>query len=164
MVNAHARLEALLGMWDGRFAEPKRWIAAEAQAKRVARETVEAMVGRAALEERAGLERQVAAAKLRLTRELGRFLLCLVPDAVDLNQAFHDQQARNIASAERLRRAHALVGYPEWAPALVAELREEVGGLTANQRKNVLIGSPLDAALDDPRWQSATTLSTRFSD
>jgi len=109
-----------------------------------------------------GLERQVDAARLRLTREVGRFLLCLVPHAVDLNQAFHDQQTRNIASAERLRRAHALVGYPDWQPSLVAELRGEVEDLVANQRKNVLIGSPLDAALDDPRWQAVATLRTRF--
>src|SRR5690348_14385575 len=97
----------------------------------------EEMVALAEREERAALERQVGAAKLRLTREVGRFLLCLVPDAVDLNLAFHDQQARNISSAERLRRAHALIGYPEWEPTLVTELRSEVEELSANQRKNV---------------------------
>jgi len=61
-----------------------------------------------------------------------------------------------------LRRAHALIGYPEWPPALIAELRGEVEELTANQRKNVLIGSQLDAALDDPRWQAVATILTRF--
>lgn len=158
------RLEALLGMWDGRFAEPKRWLAADSYAKRIARGVVEGMVARATHEERAGLERQVAAAKLRLTRELGRFLLCLDPNVLDLNQEFHTQQLREIASAERLRRAHAMVGYPEWPPTLLAELRGEVEDLTANQRKNVIIGSPLDAALGDPRWQAVATLRTRFSD
>jgi hypothetical protein len=52
----------------------------------------------------------------------------------------------NITSAERLRRAHALVGFPVWEPALVAELSAEVEDLTTNQRKNVIIGSLLDAA------------------
>jgi superfamily II DNA or RNA helicase len=163
VVDRIERLEALLGRWDGGLAEPRRWIDAEARAKCVARESVEAMIERATREERVGLERQVAAAKLRLARELGRFLLCLVPEALDLNQVFHEQQARNIASADRLRRAHALIGYPEWAPALVAELRGEIEDLTVNQRRNVIIGSPLDAALNDPRWQAAATLQSRFS-
>jgi hypothetical protein len=157
------RLEVLLEMWNGGFPDPKRWIVAEAYAKRVAREAVESMVARAMREERAGLERQVAAAKLRLTRELGRFLLCLVPDATDLNQTFFDQQTRDISSADRLRRAHALIGYPEWAPSIVADLRGEIAILSINQRKNVLIGSPLDAALDDPRWQAIATLRARFT-
>ena len=55
-----------------------------------------------------------------------------------------------------------MIGYPEWAPTLVAELRREVEDLTVNQRRNVIIGSPLDAALNDPRWQAASTLKTRF--
>jgi hypothetical protein len=162
VVDRIERLEALLGMWDGRLAEPKRWIAAEARAKDIARRAVEAMAARAALEERAGLERQVAAAKLRVTREVGRFLLCLDAEAMDLNEVFHAQQGRNIASAQRLRRAHAHIGYPEWPPTLVAELRGEVTELTANQRKNVLIGSQLDAALDDPRWQAVAIMLARF--
>ena len=92
VVDRIERLEALLGMWDGGVAESRCWIDAETRAKCVARESVEAMIERAALEERVGLERQVAAAKLRLTRELGRFLLCLVPEALDLNQVFHDSR------------------------------------------------------------------------
>jgi hypothetical protein len=158
------RLEVLLEMWNGGLADPKRWIAAEANAKSVAREAVKAMVARAVREERAGLERQVAAVKLRLTRELGRFLLCLVPDTTDLNQALYEQQTRDISSADRLRRAHAMVGYPEWAPSIIAELRDEIAILSVNQRKNVLIGSPLDAALDDPRWQAVVTLRARLMD
>lgn len=155
------RLEALLGMWDGGYVDPKRWINAEAQAKAQARARLHAMIAHAAAEERAGLQRQVDAARLRLTREVGRFLLCLVPDAIDLNAAFHEQQARNIVSAERLRRAHALIGYPDWTPELLSELRQEVGTLSANQQKTVLTGSPLDAALADPRWQAADTLRVR---
>jgi superfamily II DNA or RNA helicase len=158
-VDRAERLEALVGMWDGSYAHPKRWIDAEAQAEGEARGRVEAMVARAQAEERAGLQRQIDAARLRVTREVGRFLLCLVPDVIDLNAAFHEQQSRNIASAERLRAAYSLIGYPEWSPEVVRELREEVASLSANQQKTVLIGSPLDAALADPRWQAVQTLS-----
>ncbi|MEK7667532.1 MAG: hypothetical protein AAB409_02680 [Gemmatimonadota bacterium] len=98
------------------------------------------------------------AARLRLTRELGRFLLCVAPDAADLNQVFHTQLTRDIASAVRLRHAHEHVGYPEWDPGLVAELRAQVRKLTAGQRASMLLGNPLDAALDDPRRVAEGTL------
>lgn len=131
---------------------------AEAHAKRAAWEAVDAMKAKAMHEERVALEQQVAAAKLRLVREVGRFLLCLDPDGMDLNVAFHAQQLRDIASAGRLRRAHALVGYPEWPATMVTEIRQEIESLTTNQMKNVVIGSPLEAALEDPRWLAAATL------
>jgi hypothetical protein len=153
------RLEALLGMWDGRFVAPADWIAAEKEAQGIAQERVEAMKREAARRERRGLERQVEAARLRLLRELARYLLCLDPDATDLNQVFHTQRTRDIASAVRLARAHELVGYPEWDTVLVEEMRQVVRGLGANQRQNVLLGSPLDAAIADPRWRAAETLA-----
>jgi len=153
------RLEALLGMWDGRFVSPADWIAAEKEAQRAARERVEAMKREAARRERRGLERQIEAARLRLLRELARYLLCVDPDAADLNQVFHAQRTRDIASAVRLGRAYELVGYPEWDTALVEEIRQLVRGLGANQRDNVLLGSPLDAAIGDPRWRARETVA-----
>ena len=153
------RLEALLGMWDGRFVSPAEWIAAEKEARRLARERVEAMKLEAARRERRGLERQVEAARLRLLRELARYLLCLDPDAADLNQVFHAQRTRDIGSAVRLARAYDLVGYPEWDTSLVEELRQVVRGLGPNQRDNVLLGSPLDAAMADPRWRARENLA-----
>ena len=159
-ITSAAQLETLLGQWDGRLAAPKTWLQAEADANHQALMIVERMIARASEQERAGLKRQVEAASLRLTREVGRFLLCLDPRTVDLNQTFHGQQLRDIASADRLRRSHSLIGYPNWPAELVQELRAEVSGLAANQRKNILIGSPLDAALDDPRWLAVKTLES----
>ena len=101
------------------------------------------MLAHAVREERTGLERQIAAAKLRLTREIGRVLCCLAPDTADLNQAFYEQQEREIALADRLRRAQMLIGYPDWPPSLVAELRREIASLTIAQRRSILTGSPL---------------------
>lgn len=158
-VDRFDRLEALFGMWDGRFVSPAEWIAAEKEAQRVARERVEAMKQEAARRERRGLERQTEAARLRLLRELARYLLCLDPDTTDLNQVFHDQRTRDIASAVRLGRAYELVEYPEWDPALIEDIRQAVRGLGSNQRDNVLLGSPLDAAMADPRWRARETLA-----
>jgi len=160
VVDRFERLEALLGMWDGRFVSPADWIAAEKEAQGLALDRVEAMSAKAARRERRGLERQVEAACLRLLRELARYLLCLAPDASDLNQVFHAQRARDIASAARLARVHELVGYPDWDAAVLEEMRRAVQGLSPNQRDNVLLGSPLDAAIADPRWQARQTLAT----
>jgi superfamily II DNA or RNA helicase len=152
------RLEALLGVWDGRYVPPREWMAAETEAKRLARERVAEMRRAAGDRERRGLERQVAAARLRLVRELGRYLLCVAPDAADLNEVFFGQLTRDIASAVRLRRVHDRISYPDWESAFIADVREQVRRLTAGQRSSVLLGKPLDAALDDPRWVAAETL------
>jgi hypothetical protein len=152
------RLEALMGTWDGRFVSPTEWIAAEKEAKELARRRVEKMRSQAAERERRGLERQVEAATFRLLRELARYLLCVDPEATDLNQVFHGQRLRDIASAARLGRAHELGGYPEWDPLLVEEVRADVGALPENARRNVLLGSALDAAIADPRWRAVGTV------
>jgi len=68
------RLEALLGMWNGEMIPESRWAEAHTVARESARSAVQAMRERAAAEERAGLRRQVEAARQRLLRELGRFL------------------------------------------------------------------------------------------
>lgn len=157
-VDQFERLEALLGMWDGRFVSPADWIGAEKEAQRISRERAREMCGEADGRQHRGLERQVGAARLRLLRELARYLLCLDADASDLNRVFHAQRSRDIASALRLGRAYELVGYPEWDAGLVAEIRGVVRTLTANQRENILLGSPLDAAMADPRWRARHTL------
>lgn len=153
------RLEALMGQWDGRMPDPAVWVQAEQEATRQARLRVEQMQERALRRERRGLERQVEVARLRLLRELGRYLLCVDPEALDLNQVLHAQRLRDIASAARLSRAYDRVGYPAWDTALVEELRAEVRTLGANQRKSILLGKPLDAALADPRWVAVETLA-----
>ncbi len=43
--------------------------------------------------------------------------------------------------------------------AVAGHLRQAVRGLGANQRDNVLLGSPLDAAMADPRWRARETLA-----
>ena len=119
-----------------------------------------AMEQRASERERDGLKRQLEAARLRLRRELGRYLMCVAPLAADLNGVFHHQMIRDIASAHRLKQCYEkLGGYPEWPADLQEELEAFADGLAENQKKARLLGTELDAALQDPRWQALRRLS-----
>lgn len=97
--------------------------------------------------------REIQAARKRLQRELGRYLLCVDPNAGDLNQVLYEQIQRSGPMAVRLQKClDRLRGYPQWTEPLLGELRRFVMGLDENQRKARLLGSELDAALADPRW------------
>ncbi|MFH0872556.1 MAG: hypothetical protein V1878_08750 [bacterium] len=102
----------------------------------------------------------MAAARLRLQSELGRYLVCLGEGTEDMNGLLHRQMTRDIASAHRLRQAlDKLGGYPEWSSGLVQDLENFFSHLTENQRKARLLGKELDAALADPRWMAGAALS-----
>lgn len=152
IVDRSERVEALLGMWDGAFVTPDRWNAAHALANSHALVAVQRMRDRATQEERKALERQVEAARSRLLGELGRFLACARQGEEGFNAAFHRWMGRGGQTAALLTRAHGLVGYPRWEPAMVQAKVDEVGELSANQQRNILLGTPLEAAVRDPRW------------
>ena len=59
--------------------------------------------------------------------------------------------------AARLRQCFERLGrtYPTWDPDLVDDMRSEIHGQPASRREARLLGSELDAALQDPRWQAA---------
>ena len=157
------RLEALFGMWDGTFITAERWKSAHSVAhERAARQLTE-MRERAEREERDALERQVDAAQRRLLGELARFLACGKEDREDFNAAFHRWMQRGGQTAALLTRAHGLVGYPEWNAGLVEAKVSEVSRLTTNQRKNVLLGTPLEAAVRDPRWSARDSRGARLT-
>lgn len=153
------RLEALLGQWNGQPVSDKDWQAAHAAARSRASELVAAMARRALGEERAGLERQVQAASVRLRREVGRFLACARDAGQDYNAAFHRWMQRGGQVAALLAQAHDLIGYPEWSDAEIADAERAALSLSANQRKNVLLATPLEAAIKDPRWMARSTLA-----
>lgn len=152
------RLEALLGTWDGQLLPPEVWKIARANALDIARQRVRTMSDRAAGIERAGLKSQVDAARHRLLRELARFLLAAGERDEDLNRVFHTWMQRAGQSGELLKRSFELVGYPEWSADILRMPMEAIAGMTTNQRKNILLGTPLEAALKDPRWTAAATL------
>ncbi|MDP9223366.1 MAG: SWF/SNF helicase family protein, partial [Actinomycetota bacterium] len=163
IVERAERLEALLAMWNGAPITEATWKEAHRVARESASARVTAMRLRAESEERAGLERQVGAARTRLLRELARFLGCAANEDEDFNAAFHRAMQRGGQVGALLARAHGLVGYPEWPTDLVRTAVEAAERLGANRRTNVLLGTPLEAAVRDPRWSARAALGREAS-
>lgn len=160
LVERAERLEALLGMWDGKQIGEAAWEKAHSAARTVAEARVTSMTARAAAEELAALQRQVAAARNRLLRELARYLACALTEGEDFNATFYRVMQRGGQVGALLVRAHGLIGYPDWSASLVHRSTETAARLTRAQRTNVLLGTPLEAAVRDPRWAAMTPLQT----
>lgn len=154
LVERAERLEALLAMWNGSAITEARWSEAHTVARERAAQLVKAMRERATREERAALGRQLDAARRRLLRELARFLACAANAHEDFNAVFHRAMQRGGQVGALLGRAYGLVGYPEWPDDIVRTALESADQLGANQRTNVLLGTPLEAAVRDPRWSA----------
>lgn len=160
VVSRAERLEALMEMWDGSMVSEQDWQSAHAHASERASTALHAMAMRATREERVGLERQVEAARARLLRELGRYLASSAGEGSDFNTTFHRMMQRGGAIGALLTRAHGLLlGYPQWSDELVRSSRASVERLSANQRTNLQLGTPLEAAVRDPRWRAVETLA-----
>ena len=164
IVERAERLEALLGMWTGELVSEAQWAEAHSVAREAASAAVRGMAMRARGEEQTALRRQLEAAQQRLLRELARYLACAAEPDESFNAAFHRAMEHGGQVGALLVRAHGLVGYPEWPERLVVEARETAERLSANQRKSVLLGKPLEAAVRDPRWRAAATLEPLASD
>jgi hypothetical protein len=155
-VESMADLEARIAGWDGQAAPPEVWLKATEAARAAAGEEVREMEARAVERERIALERQVSAARLRLTRELGRYLVCLNEGTDDLNAVLHRQISRDLPGAARLRECYdRLGGYPQWDAATLRDLQAFENDLPEDRRRARLMGAELQAALDDPRWVAA---------
>jgi hypothetical protein len=155
-VRSFEELERLVEGWKGDYPDPERWLRTEQAAQAEAEQHVRLLQDRAAQREREGLERQMSAVRLRLQRELGRYLASLGVGTADLNELLHQQMTRDIAGAQRLKQAFTkLGGYPDWSPDLLHDLEFFASQLTENQRRARLLGKELDAALEDPRWTAS---------
>jgi len=141
--------------WQGDYPRVDLWLRAEKAAREEAAKQVHRIEERSAQREQMALRSQKEAARIRLQRELGRYLVCLNAGTSDLNAQFHNQMTRDIATAQRLRKClDKLGGYPEWQPELIHELDLFGQHLSENQRKARLLGREIDAALEDPRWMA----------
>lgn len=150
-------LERLLETWDGQYADAEAWHCARDTARRAARKRVQEMRDVCAGREKESLDRQLQAARLRLQRELGRYLICLGATGGDLNPVFHEQMSSGMARAERLKQCWERLGcYPDWSVELCNELEQFGAALTPGQREARLLGKELDAALHDPRWEAGS--------
>ena len=157
-VRTFAELTRLASSWSGTYPDPKHRRAAEEAARDAAELRVRVAIERAAEREAAGISLQIAAARERLLRELGKYLVSLGQGTGDLNQLLFQQlQRQEIASRQRLElvRQRLGSGYPEWPAHLLEELSAYDQAVTLNERRGRLIGKELDAALADPRWAAA---------
>lgn len=150
------QLRKLLDGWNGEAPDPERWVAAKRAADRDARRQVADMRAQADRRQREALNAQVAAARERLLKELARFLYCLDANA-DLNKTWYEQLQRTGGTAERLKQAFKrLAGeWPDWPDDIRTDAAEFVADLTQNRKDARLLGTELDAALQDPRWKAA---------
>jgi len=152
-VDSFEELERLMEAWDRSYPTPEGWQAVDVKAREAAAQRVRLMEQQASDRANEMIRRQMEAARLRVRRELGLYLVCLGNGAQELNAVLHHQRSRDIASAQRLRQClERLGGYPEWPAGLLRELESHVQDLSENQRRARLLGSEIDAALQDPRW------------
>lgn len=154
-VETLAELRTRMAAWDGLYPEPAAWQQAKQHAQQLAATRARELKTRALQCQTACRQRQLPAARIRLQRELGRFLVAVDERANDLNDLLYQQTTRDIATAGRLRRClERLGGYPSWDSQLREELTNFTKTLTDNSWKARLWGRELDAALNDPRWQA----------
>jgi hypothetical protein len=153
-VESLANLEKLVQTWDGRLPDPAAWHNCTLKAEEEAKSEVARMTREASEREQFAAQKQVEAARIRLSRELGRYLVCGGADPHSLKQAFYQQMKQSTGTAgARLKQCFdRLGGYPEWPPDFCRELEQWVGPLPEYRRTSRLAGMELDAALRDPRW------------
>ena len=155
-IHSFDEIENKLNAWQGDLPDSGLWIKAMEKAKEKVRKLVIQRARRADEIEKEGKRLQAEAARLRLLKELGRYLVCIDEEVGELNKTLYRQMNRDIASKQRLARClDKLGGYPEWSELLKDELKCFLEGLKPNDRNARLLGSQLDAALEDPRWEAA---------
>jgi len=155
-VTSVGELDKLLASWDGSMPPLKALKRAEDAARAAATQRLRQMAEAAEAAEKAGLQKQLEAARSRLLRELGRTLRCFGPG--DLNALFSKrlQQEKGNTHGRYHRALRLLGGFPQWKSEVVTAADEYVRQLTDAQREGRMrLGSELEAALNDPRWQAA---------
>lgn len=152
-------LEQQMQTWDGQLPDPVAWHSCQLTAEECAKNQVERMVEEAAAEEQNAAQGQIEAARDRLSRELGRYLVCAGADPQALKQALYQQmkQSTGFAGARLKQCFDRLGGYPDWQPDYCRELEQWIGSLPEFRRTSRLAGMELEAALRDPRWTGGTT-------
>lgn len=159
-VKTLADLRTKINAWDGESIPPAVWKEAGQKARRQAEACVLDMERKARKCEDKARKQQIEAARLRLLRELGRYLICLGEGAAGLNRVMYETMKRDTATAARFKECmKRLTGsvnqYPEWPEDLRNDLQRFFGSLPPGRRLARKAGSELDAALRDPRWAAA---------
>jgi hypothetical protein len=157
-ITTFAQLQELINAWDGKPVSPTLIHKAYEEAEQSAFERMMQIDFECSLTVREGLENQVKGASLRLRRELGRTLRCLGSD--NLNDYFRKQvRAENSLEGRYHQALRRLGQYPEWTVEEIQEYERYVGELTEEQRNGrIRLGSEIEAALKDPRWEAEKQL------
>lgn len=159
-VKSLSQLKAKLDAWNGQMLPPQVWKRAEQQARAEAARHVEEMQAQARQCGRVALERQLEAARLRLLIELGRYLVCLNEGTRNFNELMYRHMNRGGPGGDRLKQClERLGGYPGWPEWLLRDLDQFIESLPEHRRKARLAGMELEAALRDPRWAAAHSLT-----
>jgi superfamily II DNA/RNA helicase len=154
-VKSLAELEEMIERWDGTPPSPSLWLQYSEKSRGEAKHIVDAMAREAEKKECDGIEHQLSAARLRLTLELGRYLVCLGNGSTDLSGMLSRLAQRDTQASQRLISViEKLGGRPSWDSEILRELEEFYGRLNEGQRKGRLMFNELDAALNDPRWEA----------
>lgn len=154
-VESLAVLERLVQTWDERLPDPAAWHRCSLKAEEEAKTEVVRMAAQSIEQEQRAAQKQIDAARIRLSRELGRYLVCAGADAHGLKQAFyeHMKQTTGVAGARLKQCFDRLGGYPDWSDVFCRELDHWVGTLPEYRRTSRLAAMELEAALRDPRWE-----------
>ncbi|MFH1072611.1 MAG: helicase-related protein, partial [Nanoarchaeota archaeon] len=123
-VDSLNELKNFVESWNGEHADPSFLVEVLKHAQEIAKKRVKSMETLAAKRQKKALEQQLSAARLRLQKELGRYLACLGFGTSDLNNVLYQQMTRDIATAQRLRKCIEKFGgkYPEWPQEFRNEL------------------------------------------
>ncbi len=158
-ITSYKELRSILETWDGSCPSHSVLQDAQATLQAALAEAVETIAARVQKTFAAALRAQLDAARIRLLKELGRYLVSLGYAATtsgDLNRAFYNAMTRLEHRHDLILEAYNRLGdYPTWPDDLLEELRIFARQATDSDRQARLLGSPLEAALADPRWQAS---------
>ncbi len=145
------QLRKLIDSWDNTPPPPGLIVQVKEAATRDAKKRVREMSRQAKDEATQSIKRQLAGARARLMRELARTLCCIGQG--DLNMLFSQQIQQERRSDGRFHRALELLeGYPSWTFEEGEDAKAFAAGLKTNEIEGRMLGSEIDAALNDPRW------------
>lgn len=155
-VSSFKQLMELVQSWDGASPNSTLVTKTEENARELARQRVEEMCRTIKNEEENGIRRQREAARYRLMRELGRTLRCI--GLGDLTDLLRKQVQREANADGRYHQAAKLLGgFPKWDNSEIENINWFVNSVLDDRgRRARILGSEVDAALEDPRWRVST--------
>jgi hypothetical protein len=147
------QLQVLLADWDGAPPEARQVQDAMALARSAAEQRAKDRNQQWQCRYATALARQLSSAKLRLQRELGRYLASWALSGNNLQGVLEQLLQLERGSSDRIRRClERLGGRVPWSVDQSRDLDIWVRSLPEAKRQARLLGSELDAALRDPRW------------